>query len=249
MASYLQHKYGEEFIVGPMRREGSGLGVEGSLVAKAHPKNNSSLEFDVSMNSYGKSDKYPNALWVREQAPNVEKHLRKIFGFIPTYRLEVGLSFDNKTALPYGKPYAWSRIVEDSRYITFFDLTTTVDSPELSLDSVKMHEKKAKQLFTFVKQQNTSTFNATYSIKSSVITNNQLSYFLSSGAKRSNIKCYENLSVDEKTYAAASMSTSLESYYGKWCSYKSSNGSSGGGETTSTYPGATTKYTVENVRL
>lgn len=47
MESYLEKKYGKEFVVKNYRIEGSGLGVEGDPVADAYPKDDNSLKFKV----------------------------------------------------------------------------------------------------------------------------------------------------------------------------------------------------------
>lgn len=46
MAQYLKEKYGKEFIVNIPKREASGLGVEGYLVATARPRSDDALWFN-----------------------------------------------------------------------------------------------------------------------------------------------------------------------------------------------------------
>lgn len=46
MAQYLKEKYGKEFIVNIPKREASGLGVEGYLIATARPRSDDALWFN-----------------------------------------------------------------------------------------------------------------------------------------------------------------------------------------------------------
>lgn len=67
MAQYLRGKYGQEFMVEAVRREGAGLGVAGQLTANAGPATDKGLLFEVGRFSTGQFyDTYMRALWSRE---------------------------------------------------------------------------------------------------------------------------------------------------------------------------------------
>ena len=63
MSTYLNDKYGKEFTVSNIRKEGSGLGVRGEIVGDARPVDDKSLVFEVSSQSDGYRDQYVAAVW------------------------------------------------------------------------------------------------------------------------------------------------------------------------------------------
>lgn len=67
MKSYLEDKYGQEFVVERPKREGSGLGVEGTLAARAYPTDDSDLRFLVQSSSAGTEDYYLSSVWSRSE--------------------------------------------------------------------------------------------------------------------------------------------------------------------------------------
>lgn len=64
LASYLEKKYNEQFVVPEPKYKNGGFAVEGTWSTDfAHPRSNPDLKFHVGCNSYGCSDQYVAALW------------------------------------------------------------------------------------------------------------------------------------------------------------------------------------------
>lgn len=82
MESYLEKKYGEDFVVGVPRLEGgSGLGSEpDSHRAEAHPKSKDDLTFEVGKRYWNGSffDNYTSRVWEHEERPRVEAFLKSL---------------------------------------------------------------------------------------------------------------------------------------------------------------------------
>lgn len=80
---YLKDKYGQEFVVGDVRVEGSGLGVEGDPVAEAYPVSDPSLSFKVwnrgnftsGSNSY--ADTYAQLYWSKQGKEHFETQIKQ----------------------------------------------------------------------------------------------------------------------------------------------------------------------------
>lgn len=76
MNKYLKDKYGKEFILKNLRKEGSGLGVEGDLTADAYEEANQSRKFRVWEDPPGVyHDTYLNVVWNAYEEPKLRAYL------------------------------------------------------------------------------------------------------------------------------------------------------------------------------
>ncbi len=76
MSKYLKDKYGKEFILKNLRKEGSGLGVEGDLTADAYEKADQSKKFSVWEDPPGVyHDTYLNVIWNAYEEPKLRAYL------------------------------------------------------------------------------------------------------------------------------------------------------------------------------
>lgn len=78
MQTYLEEKYGEEFVVERPEYKNGGFGVEGIWVAHAYPKSDNQLKFMIDSNSYGTSDQYVAAIWSREETGKLREYTHTI---------------------------------------------------------------------------------------------------------------------------------------------------------------------------
>lgn len=77
MAIHLKNKYGQDFIVTNYRIEGSGLGVEGAVVADARPANDHDLLFRVSDRGNSTfADNYALTYWSQQGKELAEKEIK-----------------------------------------------------------------------------------------------------------------------------------------------------------------------------
>lgn len=97
--SYLQDKYGQEFIVKDIRSEGSSLGSPGFKIGTATPINDKALAFDAGTDpgSGNFFDNYSRAIWVREETPRVEAFLADLYkpGEAPEVSLVINIPTPN----------------------------------------------------------------------------------------------------------------------------------------------------------
>lgn len=82
MTTYLEGKYDQSFEVSDVRYVGFGLGMEGNWQAKAHPKNDSSLTFQIGSDNDTTifSDQYKAAIWSSEQTKLLAPEIKRIYG-------------------------------------------------------------------------------------------------------------------------------------------------------------------------
>lgn len=97
MAHYLKEKYGKEFAVDTPKREASGLGVEGDLVATARPRNDNTLRFKVMSSSSGRHDGYAGAVWTKREYARLDSIIKDIFGSSVKYQINIQSSMSIQT--------------------------------------------------------------------------------------------------------------------------------------------------------
>ena len=97
MAHYLKEKYGKEFAVDTPKREASGLGVEGDLVATARPRNDNTLRFKVMSSSSGRHDGYAGAIWTKREYARLDSIIKDIFGSSVKYQINIQSSMSIQT--------------------------------------------------------------------------------------------------------------------------------------------------------
>lgn len=97
MAQYLKEKYGKEFAVDTPKREASGLGVEGYLVATARPRNDNTLRFKVMSSSSGRHDGYAGAVWTKREYARLDSIIKDIFGSSVKYKINIQSSMSIQT--------------------------------------------------------------------------------------------------------------------------------------------------------
>lgn len=102
--SYLEEKYGQDFVVEKPIHKGYGFAVEGVLEAIAYPKDKPDLKFTATTNSQGSDDEYPGAFWQQQAYTYVKPIIEKVFEYVPEYTIQIIIypSRDNpiKGALP-----------------------------------------------------------------------------------------------------------------------------------------------------
>lgn len=97
MATYLENKYGKEFVVENYRVEGSGIGVEGDPTADAYPKTEPDLKFLIwdrgkfHLGNHAYSDGYVAALWQNEEKERLANALQQTLGYLPEFSVEIHL--------------------------------------------------------------------------------------------------------------------------------------------------------------
>lgn len=97
MAHYLKEKYGKEFAVDTPKREASGLGAEGYLVATARPRNDNTLRFKVMSSSSGRHDGYAGAVWTKREYARLDSTIKDIFGGSVKYQINIQSSMSIQT--------------------------------------------------------------------------------------------------------------------------------------------------------
>lgn len=97
MAQYLKEKYGKEFAVDTPKREASGLGAEGYLVATARPRNDNTLRFKVMSSSSGRHDGYAGAVWTKREYARLDSTIKDIFGGSVKYQINIQSSMSIQT--------------------------------------------------------------------------------------------------------------------------------------------------------
>lgn len=134
MATYLHDKYGKEFVVENYRIEGDTFGSEGEPTADAYPKDSHKLKFEIRDRGVYKAgqhafyDEYTEALWTQEEIKLLDKSLKEIIGYLPSYSLEIHLSEDMKeiitfdeAARKYGKSINYSLHINSSEVFDRLD--------------------------------------------------------------------------------------------------------------------------------
>lgn len=97
MAQYLKEKYGKEFVVDTPKREASGLGIEGYLVATARLRNDNTLRFKVMSSSSGRHDGYAGAVWTKREYLRLDSIIKDIFGDSVRYQINIQSSMSIQT--------------------------------------------------------------------------------------------------------------------------------------------------------
>ncbi len=143
LASYLEKKYNEQFVVPEPKYKNGGFAVEGTWSTDfAHPRSNPDLKFHVGCNSYGCSDQYVAALWSIQANGELQEIVSQVNKEFPGYkadnaRAEVILSgnlVDNVTKQSNYHSYKTS----DSGFL----LRLIINSPK--------SDKKSSYLFSIV---------------------------------------------------------------------------------------------------
>ena len=78
--TYLENKYGQDFIVEKPVRTGYGFAVEGSLKATAYPVSNPDVRFDAVETTGYTRDKYISVLWDRDAQGYTAPFVYQVYG-------------------------------------------------------------------------------------------------------------------------------------------------------------------------
>lgn len=110
MTAYLNHKYGQQFIVGKLQKSTMGLGSDATWNASAHPKSDSNMKFYVGGRfADGYSDQYVPATWAKAETVRIQPDVKRIFAGIPVnvsirISLRSPLSDEDKVNLTLASP-------------------------------------------------------------------------------------------------------------------------------------------------
>ena len=89
LASYLEKKYNEQFVVPEPKYKNGGFAVEGTWSTDfAHPRSNPDLKFHVGCNSYGCSDQYVAAIWSVQANKELAPIVASIYGNDPNVKIK-----------------------------------------------------------------------------------------------------------------------------------------------------------------
>ncbi|PID29979.1 hypothetical protein CR983_03355 [Candidatus Saccharibacteria bacterium] len=170
MTWYLEEKYGEEFVVTNIKKEGSGLGVRGEINAKASPKNNRSLTFKIANMSNGYHDRYPEALWSSQAHGEVKRYIQANLGEHVDFTARVATRImPGKTvpeSLPNGKIPSLEQALDKYRGIVTYSLSVRDKSSIVTSCDSPTHGQldRAYKIIQFLKSKGVySTMNYLYS--------------------------------------------------------------------------------------
>ena len=125
MKEYLQKKYHQAFVVEKPSRKGGGFAVEGYMEAVAHPKDNSSIKFEVKKSSSDIWDGYADKVWSAEETRRIKQRLDEIMSEADyEYHVEIG-SYLARGDIKYPLPDLDSFISKHNKSVLY---TLKVDS-------------------------------------------------------------------------------------------------------------------------
>lgn len=160
MTSYLDKKYGQDFVVQNVRLEGAGLGAEGEIVADAYPKNDPSVKFKISKtesnwaNDTYFRDAFLTTLWTKQAKPAVETFLKQTMPGLDDYQLTVGVSVgDSLYKNVNGSTPSFSDILQKGETGFSYDLSVRAAGQMTQSEPSEPQLEYAFKLLTFVRQQ------------------------------------------------------------------------------------------------
>lgn len=153
LASYLEKKYNEQFVVPEPKYKNGGFAVEGTWSTDfAHPRSNPDLKFHVGCNSYGCSDQYVAAIWSVQANKELAPVVASIYGNDPNVKIRATIILSGdlvKTATKTTPTYDQAKTYEEGFNYEVAINTTNVDKRKLLLDA-----NVAKKLVEYIKSQN-----------------------------------------------------------------------------------------------
>lgn len=161
MTKYLEDKYGKEFIVENVRREGQGIGVEGAMVGDVTSKDGD-IQFEVveqSRKTY--SDTYLTELWSSQERPRLGQYLKDISLNPVKYRADIVASLNFIGTLDRVPSLKEALKMNDGKEVTFG--VATIFEGEQVTDQDKANLQK---LIEYVRSKNSSNYAVRYVINS-----------------------------------------------------------------------------------
>lgn len=238
---YLEDKYGEKFKLTNFetsKQWHSSFESWQKIKADAQPVNNPDITFEVSgciekcKDNQTFSDKYVYEYWAYGQRPAIEAKLKEVYGTVPEYKIQMGLSLGGKRTLPKKSLVEFKEIQADNAYKPFISLTT-YQNGTFTKDNIAESERRTRAMTTFMPSLDMTDFTFAYTMKNTAPPS--VSEYRATGVERSDIHCSESLSIDEKEYSDMQSAGNLKKFYHKSCGYKTPS-QSGGGVVRGAYP-------------
>ena len=160
MTKYLEDKYGKEFVVENVRREGQGLGVEGNMVGDATSKGEE-IHFRVIEGSSSEyHDTYVNESWSKEASSDLDKYIQSV-GLAPVKSYaEVGTGRQLRDTL--NRVPSLGDILRTNGKDISYNVATIFEGEQVT-DQDKANLQK---LIEYVRSKNPSDYGARYVINS-----------------------------------------------------------------------------------
>ena len=163
MNKYLKDKYGKEFILKNLRKEGSGLGVEGDLTADAYEKANQSRKFRVWEDPPGVyHDTYLNVVWNAYEEPKLMAYLNNSSIHPVRQYIDIGLERRLRDGLR-GAPSLDSVISANGNDVTYG--VVVLFSSEQVTDKDK---KQLNKIIDYARSKNSLNYSVRYVINSKI---------------------------------------------------------------------------------
>lgn len=239
---YLEDKYGEKFTLSNFetsKQWRSSFESWQKIKADARPVKNPAITFEVSgcienCEADDKfSDRYQYEYWAYSQRPVVEAKLKEVYGTVPEYKIQVGLSLAGSRQLPEKPLVEFKDIQTNPSYKPFIEVTT-YQNGTFTKENIAESERRTREMTSFVKNLGMSKYSFTYTMKDPS-SPAKSEYSGPEGVKQSDIHCSESLSIDDKEYDTMQGAINLKDFYHKGCSYKTSTWQ-GGGVARGVYP-------------
>lgn len=163
MNKYLKDKYGKEFILKNLRKEGSGLGVEGDLTADAYEEANQSRKFRVWEDPPGVyHDTYLNVVWNAYEEPKLRAYLNNSSIHPVRQYIDIGLERRLRDGLR-GAPSLDSVISANGNDVTYG--VVVLFSSEQVTDKDK---KQLNKIIDYARSKNSLNYSVRYVINSKI---------------------------------------------------------------------------------
>ncbi len=161
MTKYLEDKYGKEFVVENIRREGQGIGVDGDVVGDATSKDNG-IEFRITDGPEGSySDTYLTKLWSKQEDPEFSHYLENISLRPIRYNAHVLAPLKYMSTLDHVPSLEEALKVNDGKEVTYG--VVTIFKGEQVTDRDKANLQK---LIEYVRSKNPMSYSVRYVINS-----------------------------------------------------------------------------------
>ena len=155
LSQYLKKRYDKDFVVDIPYIEASGFAVPGRWKANAHPKDDSTLQFNVGQfreDGYF-FDTYDNAVWAREERPRVETLLKDIYATVPSFDLNIGISMSEKDPIKGDVPNIDVALKEYSD-IFIYHLTVKTSAGSVSGSTKETYKGQFKKIAQYILEKN-----------------------------------------------------------------------------------------------
>ena len=163
MNKYLKDKYGKEFILKNLRKEGSGLGVEGDLTADAYEEANQSRKFRVWEDPPGVyHDTYLNVVWNAYEEPKLRAYLNNSSIHPVRQYIDIGLERRLRDGLR-GAPSLDSVISANGNDVTYGVVVLFLGEQVTDKD-----KKQLNKIIDYARSKNSLNYSVRYVINSKI---------------------------------------------------------------------------------